>query len=101
MVQPPAGSQLTSADLAAKYSAEEIPKQGDHARHKEKVILYAGTGVSVLGALLGLWFALAPPEFPHDQDHGCRLGGCRAGSGQEGVGRLTISAPVKPEVAAP
>ena len=64
MVQPPEGSQLTSANLAAKYSAEEIPKQGDHARHKEKVILYAGTGVSVLGALLGLWFALAPQSSP-------------------------------------
>ena len=28
------------------------------------MILYAGTGVSVLGALLGLWFALAPQSSP-------------------------------------
>lgn len=64
MSTAPESNQLNSAELAAKYSAEEIPKQGDHERHKEKVILYAGTGVSVLGALLGLWFALAPQSTP-------------------------------------
>lgn len=53
MTVSPEGSQLTSADLAARYNAEEIPKQDDHERHKEKVILYAGTGVSVLGVVLG------------------------------------------------
>ncbi len=63
-LQLPKGAQIASADLAARYSAEEIPKQGEHARHKERVILYAGTGVSVLGAVLGLWFALAPQSSP-------------------------------------
>lgn len=63
-IQLSEGDRVSSADLAAKYNAEEIPKQGDHERHKEKVILYAGTGVSLLGALLGLWFALAPQSSP-------------------------------------
>lgn len=63
-IQAAEGVRVSSADLAAKYNAEEIPKQGDHERHKEKVILYAGTSVSLLGALLGLWFALAPQSSP-------------------------------------
>lgn len=66
-LQSPKGAQIASADLAARYSAEEIPKQGEHARHKERVILYAGTGVSVLGAVLGLWFALPPRALPRSE----------------------------------
>ena len=60
----PESERVSSADLAAKCSAEGIPKQGDHERYKEKLILYAGTGASVLGALHGLWFALAPQSSP-------------------------------------
>lgn len=57
-------SQISSAELAALYNAEEIPKQGAHVRRKETWILGAGIGVSLVTAGLGLWFALHPGTPP-------------------------------------
>lgn len=64
-MKDPGGEDLTSAELSARYAAEEIPEKGKHERWKEKVVLGSGVGVSLLAAGLGLFFALhsgTPPE---------------------------------------
>jgi hypothetical protein len=58
------GNSVNSAELAALYNAEEIPKKGAHARKKETLILFAGIGVSLVTAGLGLFFALSPDTEP-------------------------------------
>jgi len=61
---PGLADSVNSAELAALYNAEEIPKKGEHERRKENVILGAGIGVSFVTAGLGLFFALSPDTEP-------------------------------------
>jgi hypothetical protein len=64
MSGPLSADSVNSAELAALYNAEEIPKKGAHERRKETWILGAGIGVSLVTAGLGLFFALSSDTEP-------------------------------------